>query len=160
MRRKRLLANDISTSSPVRRFNPLEVLRPAGSAGHKRYASVLIDDDIASARPQSDATQPAVGDLEPHRGIRSHAPIADCQSGRRVKGRQPDRSAIGNGPHQAAGMRLIDVHAVEIGKTALGAGRVVVEQSIANALEGEGLVEEHDLARSQMRVPLIFTRTR
>src|SRR6059036_1238573 len=43
-------------------------------------------------------------------------------------------------------MRLIDVDTVEIGKTAFGAGRIVAEQSVANALEGEGLVDQRDFA--------------
>jgi len=81
-----------------RRFNPLEVLRRAGLAGHKRHLSILTDRDIVSARSQSDAAQPAIDDLEPRRDTRSQAPTAGRQSGRRVKRRQPDRSAIGNGP--------------------------------------------------------------
>ena len=40
MRRKRLVTKDISTNSPLRRFNPLEVLRWTGLADHKRPPSI------------------------------------------------------------------------------------------------------------------------
>jgi hypothetical protein len=74
MRRKRLVANDISTSSPVGvSIHWKSCAAPDGPAASVT-ASILTDRDIAPARSQGDAAQPAVDDLEPRRGARSQAP--------------------------------------------------------------------------------------